>query len=95
MKKSNTGLIDPIDIDEISFQRTVEFGFLCDDELDAFTLLIRNRRSLPAYYGDFWGCMECSFTSLDLVTMARHILTEHSSTPVNQADLEEMTEAKN
>ena len=75
----------------ITFGRIVESGSLSKAELSILFKLIRNRRSLPVYRGDFWVCYECSFRTDTLGTMEMHIMREHESAPLSD---EEMLEAE-
>ena len=75
----------------ITFGRIVESGSLSKADLSLLFKLIRNRRSLPVYRGDFWACYECAFRSETLGAMARHIMREHESAPLSD---EEMLEAE-
>lgn len=38
----------------------VELGYFSELELNAFSLLIERRRSLPIYLGDGWRCQSCA-----------------------------------
>ena len=73
-------------------RRTVELGFLTDNDLSIFVRLIRNRRCLPVYRGGFWGCYECPFESADLQIIAAHIMCIHDpAPPSNEEELCEDT----
>ena len=76
----------------IPFGRIVESGSLSKVELSTLFKLIRNRRSLPIYHGDFWACYECSFKSETLGTMAMHIMQEHKSAPLSDEEVLEVEE---
>lgn len=69
----------------------VELGYFSELELDAFSLLIQRRRSLPIYLGDGWRCQSCGCERDDLVEMANHILASHSAEPLNEEDLLELS----
>jgi hypothetical protein len=75
-----------------TFGRIIEAGFLSKAELSILFQLIRNRRSLPVYHGDFWACYECSFTSETLGTIAMHIMRVHRPAPFSEEDLLEAAE---
>jgi hypothetical protein len=68
----------------------VELGYFSELELDAFSLLIQRRRSLPIYLGDGWRCPSCGCERDDLFDMANHILASHSAEPLNEEDLLEL-----
>lgn len=70
--------------------QTVELGHFSEPELNAFSLLIQCRRSLPIYLGDGWRCQACGCERDDLVDMANHILDNHRPEPLNEEDLLEL-----
>ena len=76
----------------ITFGKIVESGSLSKAELSILFRLIRNRRSLPVYRGDFWACYECSFRSETLRTIAMHIMREHESAPFTDEETLEAEE---
>jgi hypothetical protein len=71
---------------DLASDKTVCLGFLSDEELDGFTLLIDQRRSLPAFLGDCWRCYACIFECTDLLAMVEHILQAHEPEPFNKED---------
>jgi hypothetical protein len=83
------GLPDLIDV---TFGGIVESGFLNKAELSILFTLIRNRRSLPIFQGDFWACYECSFRSKTLGAMAMHIMRAHESAPPSDDEMFEAEE---
>jgi hypothetical protein len=70
--------------------KTVPGGFFEEAELTGFSLLIRNRRSLPLYFGDCWRCSLCTYTCFDFFDMVDHILQNHGPEPFNEADVAEL-----
>ena len=72
---------------EIPFKKIIESGFLSKSELSMLFKLIRNRRSLPVYRGDFWACYECSFKSEKLGTIVMHIMRAHDSAPMSDGEI--------
>lgn len=70
--------------------QTVELGYFSEMELNAFSLLIHCRRSLPIYLGDGWRCQACGCERDDLVDMANHMLDNHRPEPLNEEDLLEL-----
>ena len=79
---------------EIPFGRIIESGYLSKAELSKLFKLIRNRRSLPVYRGDFWACYECSFKSEKLGTMAMPIMRAHDSAPLSDEEILEAGKLK-
>jgi hypothetical protein len=73
-----------------SVQSPLELGYFNERELDAFSLLIQRRRSLPIYLGSDWRCAVCGLERGDLVEMANHVLQSHQPEPLNEEDLLEM-----
>lgn len=65
-------------------ERIVDLGFLGDEGMRTFLRLIHLRRSLPVYRGPFWRCYECAFESVDLTTMATHIIRTHPAAPFDE-----------
>ena len=68
-------------------ERTLELGFFNEQELNAFSVMIQCRRSLPIYFGDGWRCQACGVERRDLVEMANHVLESHRPEPLNEEDL--------
>jgi hypothetical protein len=64
-----------------------ELGFLSKAELWMFSVLIRNRRSLPVHRDGFWACYECPFESDDLGATAMHILRAHKPAPLSDDEI--------
>jgi hypothetical protein len=77
---------------DAAFGRIVESGSLSKAELSILFELIRNRRSLPVYRGEFWACYECAFRSETLGTMAMHVMRVHQSAPFSEEELLEAEE---
>ena len=65
----------------------IGYAFLSRKELSLFRRLIEGRRSLPVYRAGRWLCYECSFASMDLAAMARHIVRAHGAAPASEDDL--------
>lgn len=77
---------------DASFGSILESGFLNKTKLSMLFKLIRNRRSLPVYRGDFWICYECLFTSEKLGTMTMHIMRAHKSAPLSDEEIADAQE---
>ncbi len=61
-------------------------GDLTPRELTFFFQLIKKRRPLPVYHGDYWSCQVCSFKCPDIELMAGHMTGEHGPEPYNGED---------
>jgi NAD-dependent dihydropyrimidine dehydrogenase PreA subunit len=77
---------------DVGSERTIPLGFLSEEELMAFSLLIDYRRSLPIYFGDCWRCYLCTFECFDFFEMVDHLLKTHDPEPLNEADEAELEE---
>jgi hypothetical protein len=77
---------------QIGPERTIPLGFLSEEELMAFSLLIDYRRALPIYFGDCWRCYLCTFECFDFFEMVDHLLKAHDPEPLNAADEAELEE---
>ena len=67
-------------------ERIVHPGFFNERELEIFFELIKHRRQLPVFHGDFWRCYDCSFESEGFEEMAVHIMESHEPTSINVED---------
>jgi len=67
-------------------ERVVPLGFLSEEELGLFALLIRHRRVLPVYLGGAWRCGACLFESSKLAVMVAHTMKMHRAAPLNEED---------
>lgn len=63
-----------------------EIGYFDEQELAIFNRLIRHRRSLPVYLGNFWRCYDCLFESESFETVAEHIIRVHPPAPIDDDD---------
>jgi hypothetical protein len=79
---------------DVSFVRIADAGFPNEKQASILFKLIRNRRSLPVYRGNFWACYECKFTSITLEAMAMHIMRVHKSAPISDEEILEALEAE-
>jgi hypothetical protein len=75
-----------------SFGRIAGSGFPNQTHTSILFKLIKNRRSLPVFRGNFWACYECKFTSKSLGAMAMHIMTAHEPAPINDEEILEALE---
>ncbi len=66
-----------------------DYGYLNDEELSILGKLAGHRRPLPVCHITYWSCQRCRFESVDLTTMAAHIMRAHRAAPVTQEELEE------
>lgn len=72
---------------DLPFGKIIDSGFLSKTEVAILFKLIRNRRSLPVYRGDFWACYECAYQCETLEAMARHIMVMHESAPLSDEEI--------
>jgi hypothetical protein len=69
-----------------SEERIVLTGFFNERDLEIFFELIRHRRQLPVFHGDFWRCYDCSFESRGFKEMAVHIMRYHEPMSISVED---------
>jgi len=74
--------------DIFSSEGVIELGYFEEYELNSFSELIRRRLSLPTFFGGYWACYECPFTSDDLHIMAEHIISSHAPAPIGNTEEE-------
>jgi hypothetical protein len=75
------------DLLDNSFEGMIESGFLDKMELSILFMLIRHRRSLPIYHGDYWACYECAFKTTTLGAIAMHIMRAHEPAPLTDEEI--------
>jgi hypothetical protein len=83
-----SNLMEPFVLEPASYdpERVIPLGFLSEEELGLFSLLIRHRRALPVYLGGAWRCGACLFESSELSAMVGHAMKTHRPAPVNEED---------
>ena len=67
-------------------ERIVPLVSLMKGKLEIFFELIKHRRQLPVFHGDFWRCCDCGFDSEDFEELANHIMKSHKPASLKTED---------